>query len=256
LAILLGMASPHGFPPMRPDRIPGHALRGNTMPGTHFTEALRAPWSFEATLRPVGRGTVVGASGSPLQRTIAVDLDDTLNNFTETLRETRFEHDGSCSFSKEVFDQYLAEVRSGSADSGDLLSTEYAFFKYRIHQRCYEQARARRDGVDFMRRLRADGWRIVICTYRDLRRANTCTRKWLADNGIPFDHLFMAWNKIVFCKAWGIEHLVDDHEFNAKFGSRYGVNVYYPIREGQGDLSADGARGFRSFEEIGPWIQG
>jgi hypothetical protein len=189
-------------------------------------------------------------------KTIAVDLDDTLNNFTATLLATEFRHDGNYSFGQETFDRYLVRVRNRESDASDLLSTEFSFFKYRIHHRCYELAQAREDGVAFMRRLRADGWRIVICTYRDLRRANDCTRKWLNENGIPFDHLFMAWNKIVFCRAWGIRHLVDDHAFNTQHGATYGVNVYFPIHDGREDLSQFGAKGFRSFEEVVPWIQG
>lgn len=189
-------------------------------------------------------------------RTIAVDLDDTLNDFTDTLRRTEFAHDGTFSFSTEVFNGYLERLRSGAPDASDLLATEYSFFKYRIHQRCYELARPRADGVEFMRWLRANDWRIVICTYRDLRRANACTRQWLDANGIPFDHLFMAWNKIVFCRSWGIEHLVDDHSFNAVHGRRFGVNVYYPAREGQEGMSGHGARGFQSFDELRQWIQG
>jgi hypothetical protein len=190
------------------------------------------------------------------QKTIAVDLDDTLNDFTETLRRTEFTHDGSFSFSREVFDGYLARLRSGEPEDSELLATEYSYFKNRIHQRCYDLARPREDGVGFMRWLRKDGWRIVICTYRDLRRANESTRRWLADNGIPFDHLFMAWNKIVFCKTWGIEHLVDDHSFNALHGARYGVKVYYPILPGRHDMAGNGAKGFTTFGEVRQWIQG
>jgi hypothetical protein len=208
-----------------------------------------------ASETPAGlQGSLIPANVS--QKVIAVDIDDTLNNFSETLRTTHFEHDGSFSFSRETFDRYLSELRSGANDSRELLSTEYSFFKYQIHQRCFELAQARPDAVAFMRWLQANGWRIVICTYRDLRRANACTRKWLSDNGIPFDHLFMAWNKIVFCRAWGISHLVDDHAFNAENGKRHGVNVYFPETPACGDLSVHGARSFRSFEEIKPWIQG
>jgi hypothetical protein len=191
-----------------------------------------------------------------MTKTIAVDLDDTLNDFTDTLRRTEFSHEGAYSFSEEVFNGYLKRLRSGEDEDSKLLATEYSFFKSKIHQKCYDQARPRADGVEFMRWLRASGWRIVICTYRDLRRSNDATRKWLADHGIPFDHLFMAWNKIVYCKAWGIEHLVDDHVFNAVHGRRYGVKVYYPIREGQTGMADHGARGFNSFEEVRQWIQG
>jgi hypothetical protein len=206
-------------------------------------------------LIPLEAAAPQGACGKGT-RTIAVDIDDTLNNFTETLLSTPFTNDGSFSFPDATFERYLGALRRGDPEKSDLLSTEFAYFKYRIHHRCYELARPRPDGVEFMRWLRASGWRIVICTYRDLRRANDCTRKWLGDHGIPFDHLFMAWNKIVFCKAWGIGHLVDDHAFNSLNGRRYGVSVYYPIRPEQGDLEVHGARGFRSFEEVRPWIQG
>jgi 5'(3')-deoxyribonucleotidase len=188
-------------------------------------------------------------------KTIAVDLDDTLNDFTETLHRTDFAYDGSYSLSEAVFTEYLKRLRSGSADAGDLLSTEYSFFRYKIHQRCYDCATAREDGEKFMRWLRSSGWRIVICTHRDLRRAQASTRRWLDENRIPFDHLFMAWNKIVFCRAWGIEHLVDDDPFNIVNGARHGVNVYYPILNRRQPLEPAGARGFKTFEEVRRWIE-
>jgi len=187
-------------------------------------------------------------------KTIAVDIDDTLNDFTRTLLTTRFSHDGAYPFSEQVFAGYLERVRAGEGERSDLLSTEYSFFRYRIHQRCYELARARPDGVEFMRWLRSSGWRIIICTSRDLRRAGACTRSWLGDNGIPFDHLFMAWNKIVFCRAWGIAHLVDDEEFNIEHGAAHGVSVYYPAGEGRGPGAPGGARAFADFGEVRQWI--
>jgi hypothetical protein len=195
-------------------------------------------------------------------KTIAIDLDDTLNDFTETLRRTEFARDETHALSEEVFQDYLAKVRAGSAGGGDLLSTEYSFFRHKIHLECYRRARARTDGVAFLRLLRQEGWRIVICTYRDLRRAQDCTRKWLRDNEVPFDHLFMAGNKIVFCKVWGIEHLIDDDGFNIAHGGRHGVNVFYPAAERahapppEQAAAARGARPFRTFDEIMPWIQG
>jgi 5'(3')-deoxyribonucleotidase len=190
------------------------------------------------------------------KKTIAVDLDDTLNDFTQTLRTASFAYDSSYAISEPVFNGYVERLRSGLREDTDLLSTEYSFFRYKIHQRCYELSTARSDGVEFMRWLRSAGWRIVICTHRDLRRANACTRKWLGDNGIPFDHLFMAWNKIVFCRAWGIAHLVDDDPFNIAHGARHGVTVYYPIIERRAPLEPNHARAFRTFDEVRRWIEG
>jgi 5'(3')-deoxyribonucleotidase len=189
-------------------------------------------------------------------KTIAIDLDDTLNNFEVTLQTTVFRNDAVYGISEQVFDDYLARVRRHAPEPNDLLSTEYSFFNYQIHQQCYQLAAARADGGEFVRGLKSKGWRIVICTYRDLRRANDCTRKWLKENDIPFDHLFMAWNKIVFCRLWQIEHLVDDDPFNIIHGETYGVNVFYPAMERHKGLAPNRARAFHSFDEITPWIQG
>ena len=189
-------------------------------------------------------------------KTIAIDLDDTLNDFTATLQGAEFTRADTPPLSEEVFRDYLAKVRSGWDGGGELLSTEYTYFRYRIHHRCYRLARARPDGVAFLQRLRQSGWRIVICTRRDLRRAQEATRAWLAENAIPFDELFMAGNKIVFCQLWGIAHLVDDDPFAITHGEPHGVNVYYPAAAPTAARPAPAARGFGNFEEIIPWIQG
>jgi hypothetical protein len=189
-------------------------------------------------------------------RTIAIDLDDTLNDFTETLQAAPFPYDPAYALAEGVFHDYLGRLRRGVRDEGALLATEYSFFKYKIHQRCYELARARPDGVAFMRWLRDSGWRIVICTHRDLRRANACTRLWLEENKIPYDHLFMAWNKIVFCRAWGIPILVDDDPFNVTHGEPHGVTVYYPLRRHPTPPASGRGRGFESFEDVKQWIAG
>jgi hypothetical protein len=194
-------------------------------------------------------------------RTIAIDLDDTLNDFTETLRRGDIVRAPDDPLSEAVFRDYLDRLRRGWAENGGLLSTEFTYFRYRVHRQCYEKARARPDGVAFMQRLRRDGWRIVVCTYRDLRRTQDCTREWLSDNAIPFDHLFMAGNKIAFCKLWGIGHLIDDDPFNAEHGERHGVRVYRPAPAGREpaappDPSSPAARTFATFDDILPWIQG
>ena len=188
-------------------------------------------------------------------RTIAVDLDDTLNDFTETLGVIQVSNDSSYGLSEATFADYLSKIRSNVADSSGLLSTEFSYFRYRVHSLCYRAAKANAEGVAFMRWLREKSWTIVICTSRDLRRANDATRAWLKENDVPFDHLFMTSNKIVFCKAWGIEHLVDDDPFNIVHGARYGINVWYPLMPKHRALPEHGARGFTSFQEIKAWIE-
>jgi len=187
--------------------------------------------------------------------TIAVDLDDTLNDFTQTLQAAPFSHDAAYNISPEMFARYIGMVRSGHSESNDLLSTEYSFFRYRIHAECYKLANARPGAVDFMRWLRANQWRIVILTHRDLRRANASTREWLRDNNIPFDYLFMALHKLEFCKAWNIGYLVDDHLVNlARHDTLYDTQVFYPIMPKHEKFEVHRGRGFTNFDELKQWI--
>lgn len=188
-------------------------------------------------------------------RCIAVDIDDTLNDFGETLRTSEFPFEAGYELPEATFRDFLARVRAGEPEPSDLLSTQYSYFRYKIHAECYRRAHARPDAVEFMRWLRAEGWRIVICTHRDLRRTLDVTRRWLAEAGIPYDHLFMALNKIVFCRAWGIPILIDDDPFNLAYGAQYGVRVFHPVLPKHAGLPDHGARGFRTFGEVKAWIR-
>lgn len=188
-------------------------------------------------------------------RTIAVDLDDTLNNFSETLRDGEFPYNSADSLSQETFERYLQLIRDGVSEPSNLMSTGFNYCRFKIHLQCWKEARARPDGVEFVQWLRRNQWRIVICTRRDLRLAYDCTKAWLQENDIPFDYLFMAENKIAFCWAWGIRHLVDDSAFNIVHGKEYNIRVYYPILPQHQSLPAHGARGFQAFGQVQRWIQ-
>jgi hypothetical protein len=190
-----------------------------------------------------------------LPRVIAVDLDDTLNNFTEVLQGADFTPEPSPALSPETYSAFLAKIRADHREDDPLLSTPYSFLRYKIHEQCYRLARAREDGVAFMRWLKAEGWTVVICTRRDLRRAEAVTRAWLSANEIPFDYLFMVLNKIVFCKAWRIGHLVDDDVFNVTHSGDYALKLYFPLMaKHAGHDQSEHVRGFRHFGEVQKWI--
>jgi 5'(3')-deoxyribonucleotidase len=197
------------------------------------------------------------SSDNPWQlRTIAVDLDDTLNNFTQTLWGTPFAYHKRYAVEPATFDAYLERLRTQPHAVEALLSTEFAYFRAKIHLECYRLAKARSDGIAFMRWLKREGWRIVICTHRDLRTSFDVTKTWLSDNGIPFDYIFRAGNKIVFCKLWGIDILVDDNLFNIRYGGQYGVRVFHPVTDENRQVRGEGARAFETFDQIMPWIGG
>jgi uncharacterized HAD superfamily protein len=189
--------------------------------------------------------------------TIAIDIDDTLNNYSEILHTTNFAFDENYNISRDTFDRYLEMIKNEKADRGDLLSAGFSFLRQKINGECYQSAVARPDAVEFMQWLRRKGWRIVICTHRDLRRTEEITRKWMRDNRIPFDYLFIAVDKLKFCKKWGIDYLVDDHLFSVRFADQYGVEVFFPTmakHEGEGVRHSSLARGFTSFNEVRLWI--
>ena len=195
------------------------------------------------------------AEGERDIKTIAVDLDDTLNNFTVILKQTEFKYDNSYGLTQEEFNQYIHKLQNKEKDDNELMSTKYSYFRYNIHEQCHKRAIARPDGIEFMQWLRKNNWRIVICTYRDLRKANDYTKEWLNANHIPWDYVMGARNKIVFCKLWGIKHLVDDDNFNISYGESYGVNVYYPILTQYNGIQQTSGRGFNAFDEVKKWIQ-
>lgn len=188
-------------------------------------------------------------------KTIAVDIDDVLNDFSATLEKTVFPYEASYGLQPETFTRYLALVKGNAMDESKFLTTQFSDFRFRIHAQCYQLAAARPDGVTFMQWLRENGWRTVICTKRDLRLTGGSTKKWLADHHIPYDYLFMTPNKLVFCRQWQVPYLVDDDVFNILYSGQSGVQVYYPVMDKHAAIVTNIARGFRRFEEIQQWIQ-
>lgn len=201
---------------------------------------------------PTSAGSIPAVAGP---RTIVVNLDDTLNNFTETLQHGEFPYNPADSLPEATFEHYLRKIRRGDSEPSDLSTTAYSYCRFKVHLRCWQQARAWPDGVEFMRWLKRNQWRIVICAQRDLRRAHDCTRAWLQENDIPFDYLFMVSDKIVFCKTWGIRHLVDRARVSIVHGGRYELNVYYSIVPEHQPLPSYNPRGFQTFAEVKRWIQ-
>lgn len=171
------------------------------------------------------------------------------------MQNTVFCYNDSYGLSKKSFDKYLFDIKHNIINESTLLTTEFSYFRYRIHEQCHQLATAQSDAVQFMQWLKEHNWKIIICTHRDLRLASSYTKNWLKSNEIPYDYLFTAINKIVFCKVWKIPYLIDDAVFNILYGEQYGVHVYYPIMEKHKYLPKNAAKGFYTFDEVKQWIQ-
>lgn len=188
-------------------------------------------------------------------KVIAVDIDNVLNNFSDTLAQSTFIFKDSYGISQEKFSHYLELVKRDDFAESKFLTNKFSDFRYRIHEECYPLAQANADGVKFMNWLKANDWKVVICTKRNLRLAGECTKKWLYENQIPYDYLVMALNKIVFCKLWDVPYLIDDDLLNITYGEHYGIQVFYPIMTKHSRVVSQTAKGFTQFEEIKQWIQ-
>jgi 5'(3')-deoxyribonucleotidase len=186
---------------------------------------------------------------------IAVDIDNVLNNFSATLAGSLFTHDDLYGLSAEEFSIYLDLVKRDVFPETEFLTSKFSDFRYRIHEQCYGMSQANQAGRQFMNWLKAKGWKIVICTKRNLRLTGKGTKRWLQANHIPYDYLFMAFNKIVFCKLWGVPYLIDDDILNIIHGEQYGIAVYYPVMPKHHSLPNPlAAKGFNHFEEIKQWL--
>lgn len=188
-------------------------------------------------------------------KAIAIDIDNVLNDFSETLKDTIFDYKDSYGLSREEFTHYLAVIKRNAFHESKFLTTKFSDFRYRIHEQCYRLSRPKPDGVEFIRWLTDNHWQVVICTKRDLRLTGDCTKQWLAVNHIPYDYLCMALNKVVFCYLWQVPYLIDDDIFNIMYGEEFGIKVYYPRLPKHNLVFPDTAKEFARFEEIKKWIQ-
>jgi len=185
-------------------------------------------------------------------KTIAVDIDNTLNNFMETLINTEFPYDKEkYSIDEATFKEYLVDIKAEKERDED----KYNNLSAAIHRQAYTIAKPRPGAAKFMRQLKNDGWRIVIMTYRDLRGCLEDTKEWFKKYKIPYDYFFRANDKIVMCKAWDIKTLIDDEPYNIIYGEEFGIQVYYPVMEKHKQLPPTLAKGFNNFEEVAAWIK-
>ncbi|WP_312423117.1 hypothetical protein [Anaerospora hongkongensis] len=191
-----------------------------------------------------------------MKKYIAVDIDDTLNNFTETLKSAEFTY-----YDKEVFDKYIEAVRNDVYEEDNV---ELDNLRFSIHCQCYTLATARHDAVEFMQWLKSQGYKIVLMTYRDLRHCLDETKEWMKKNKIPFDYIFSTDNKALMCKAWKIPILIDDANTNIMVAPPMGIDLYYPILPHNKTFVAEciainpdfigGGKGFNDFKEVKAWM--
>lgn len=187
-------------------------------------------------------------------KVIAVDIDDTLNNFSETLKNISLKHKDYDWLYKDKteFNKMITKVKNNDFTDDEYKTLKIKQFITLVHQEVYLQAKARPDAIKFMQWLKSNNWKIIILTYRDLRKIFSETKEWFAKYHIPYDYFFSAGNKLVFCGIWKIRYLIDDNPVNIVSGPPLGINTYYPINDVNRALKTKDIKaiGFDKFDEL------
>lgn len=175
-----------------------------------------------------------------MKKIIAIEIDDVLNNFSETLNNAGITYNPMLhSMKNPLFKKCIYNLESGElTDIGKnvMNSTE-------IVTGCAE----------FLDWLKFDGFRIILCTDRDLRFAYHITTNWLIKNKIQYDYLFNADNKLELCNQMQINYLI-----NEKYIYSDTLNIYYPENPNKIKINLNlknKTRSFHDFKEVKQWIQ-
>jgi uncharacterized HAD superfamily protein len=188
-------------------------------------------------------------------KTIAIDIDDTLNNFSETMKMLKVPYEPASGVDEETFYQYVEMVKRNEYNEylkSDLLNTKFTQLYYRMHTTVHKKASLKEGAADFLWWLKSKEYRIVICTYRDLRQ--DYTKEFFRLNHIPYDEQFITSQNIEFCKLWKISFLVDDDIHTILHGEEYGIHVFYPMMEKHKNLPKSKAEAFMNFDDLKQYL--
>lgn len=189
-----------------------------------------------------------------MDKVIAIDIDDTLNNFTETLEKLKVKYkDYKWLYDdEEQFNKDIAKIKNNGFNKEDFKDSKYSNLYYSLHQEVYIKAKARQDAIKFMKWLKRNNWKILILTYRDLRYVLKDTKDWFNKYKIPYDYFFHTNNKVIFCGIWKIKYLIDDNPYNIVGAPGNGINMFYPIIKNNEELVSKptGSTPFNSFDEL------
>ncbi|MEG6584188.1 5' nucleotidase, NT5C type [Dendrosporobacter sp. 1207_IL3150] len=181
---------------------------------------------------------------------IAVDIDDTLNLFTEALEQLEVNYDdySYLGIDRDTFKNYLDLIKKQEILKKDHIN-KFDRLHYDLHKETYKIAEVKPDAPEFMQWLKKQGYTIVILTYRDLRHCIDDTRAWLKKHRIPYDYIFNTDNKVSFCKVWKIPILIDDSPSNVVAAPEFNIKMFYPITKFNCEIETK-AKGFTKFEEV------
>lgn len=169
-----------------------------------------------------------------MDKVIAVDIDNVLNDFDDILGKVEFPYDKTNS-------------SWGSAWN-------------HAHKLAHVQAKVKQGASEFLCYLKQNNYRVIIMTRRDLRYALEYTKIFLKNNNLPYDDILQSNIKAVTCSLWNIPILIDDEIEPIMLSNKLSnpVQVYYPIMDKHNGIAEDPhitAIGYHCFKELKQWIK-
>ena len=156
-------------------------------------------------------------------RTICVDVDNTLGDYTGALRRFVYDHFDKaypCPDSREYdFSRCPRWPFTGKPDTFRKIHSKA------VDNGLYELEEAYPHAAEALQRLHDAGWRIVIATAR--KDDGGALPVWLADNRIPYDGIYYGPDKLDVRASV----LVDDHPDIIRVGVAAGLRVFKPAHE-------------------------
>ena len=155
-------------------------------------------------------------------RTICVDVDNTLGDYTGALRRFVYDHFDKaypCPDPKEYdFSRCPGWPFTGKPDTFRKIHSKA------VDNGLYELEEAYPHAAEALQRLHDAGWRIVIATAR--KDDGGALPVWLADNHIPYDGIHYGDKLDVRASV-----LIDDHPDIIRAGVAAGLHVFKPAHE-------------------------
>lgn len=199
-----------------------------------------------------------------MDKVIAVDIDNVLNDFDDTLRKIEFPYDkansswGSVHHSEEDFVRKLDIIKQQKAELR-YDKTFNAMWNH-AHKLAHMQAQVRSGASEFLWYLKQNNYRVIIMTRRDLRYALEYTKNFLKNNNLPYDDMLQSNIKAATCSLWNIPILIDDEIEPIVLSNKLSnpVQVYYPIMDKHKGLAEEPqitAIGYNCFKELKQWIK-
>lgn len=176
--------------------------------------------------------------------TIAVDIDDTLNNWQITCVAYANRLTGRALCYDDMKEYGLSKFFGWDPDERQTFWQRYELVSYR-------RAQVQPGAADMLDALRRCGWHIIILTARPWRPpTEAVTRAWLQENGIVYDELVFDADKATFCRQRQVAVLVEDAPHNVLPCCAAGVRVFMPRQPYNRTIAAAGVVPFTHWREL------